>query len=287
MRTGPSRLILFGISVFICVGLIAVSATGLFGPLEGIVSIPLTFLQGITSGATRRITNFASDLSDIQSLQQRNADLERALINFQAEIVELREIKSDHQRIAALLNYRNSTQDRQYLPATVIARDTTGLLRTITIDRGSRDQIAVGMPVVTELGLVGRVYKVAAAQSQIQLVTDTNSFTNARLQTTRAEGSIVGRESGDLLMTFIPLNDEVKEGDSVVTSGIGGKFPRGIVIGQVTTSRLDDSRLFQEAVVRSLIDFNRLEIVLIVTNFQPIDLSTFGTPTPVPGAPVQ
>jgi hypothetical protein len=59
------------------------------------------------------------------------------------------------------------------------------------------------------------------------------------------------------------------------------------VIGQVTTSRLDDSRLFQEAVVRSLIDFNRLEIVMIVSNFQPIDLTTFGTPTPVPGAPVQ
>jgi len=121
----------------------------------------------------------------------------------------------------------------------------------------------------------------------VQLVTDTNSFVNARLQTSRGEGSVAGTASGDLRLTFVPLNDEIKDGDSVVTSGIGGKFPRGIVIGQVTTSRLDDSKLFQEAVVRSLVDFNRLEIVMVVTSFQPVDLSTFATPTALPGAPGQ
>ncbi len=282
-----SKLIIFGVAVFICVGLIAVSVTGLLGPFESLASIPLSLFQGASSGVTHRVTNLANDISDVQSLQQRNADLERALINFQSEIVELREIKADYDRIAALLNYRGINTDRQYLAATVIARDTTGLLRAIVIDRGSRDGVSVGMPVVTELGLVGRVYKVAATNAQVELVTDTNSYVNARLQTSRAEGSIVGTDAGDLRMTFIPLNDEIKDGDSVVTSGIGGKFPRGIVIGQVTNSRLDDSKLFQEAQVRSLVDFNRLEIVLVITGFQPVDLSTFATPTPVPGAPGQ
>ncbi len=287
MRSGPSKLIVFGVAVFICISLIAVSVTGLLGPFESLASIPLGLLQSASSGVTHRVTNFANDLSDVQSLQQRNADLERAFVNIQSEIIELREIKADYARIAALVNYRGLNPDRQYLAATVIARDTTGLLRSIVIDRGSRDGITAGMPVVTELGLVGRVVKVAATNAQVLLVTDTNSFVNARLQSSRAEGSVVGTAGGDLRMTFIPLNDEIKQGDSVVTSGIGGKFPRGIVLGQVTNSRLDDSKLFQEAQVRSLVDFNRLEIVLIITSFQPLDLSSFATPTAVPGAPGQ
>src|SRR5262245_30734474 len=185
-----SKLIVFGIAVFICIGLIAVSVTGLLGPFESLASIPISLLQGASSSVTHRVTNLASDISDVQSLQQRNADLERALINFQSEIVELREIKADYERIASLLTYRGMNTDRQYLAATVIARDTTGLLRSIVIDRGSRDGVNIGMPVVTELGLVGRVYKVAATNAQVLLVTDTNSYVNARLQTTRAEGSI-------------------------------------------------------------------------------------------------
>jgi rod shape-determining protein MreC len=287
MRSAPSRLIVFSVAIFICLALIGFSLTGLLSPVESLASVPISFLQGASSGVTNKVTNLINDFSDVQSLQQRNVELEKALISFQSEIVELREIKADYSRVSALANYRDSNPDRQVLAATVIGRDTTGLLRTIIIDRGTRDGIQVGMPVVTELGLVGRVYRVAATNAEIQLVIDQNSFVNARLQTSRGEGSIVGTAGGDLRMTFVPLSDQIKDGDSVVTSGIGGKFPRGIVIGQVTNSRLDDSKLFQEAAVRSLIDFSRLEIVLVITNFQPVDLSAFATPTPVPGAPGQ
>ncbi len=287
MRSAPSRLIVFGIAVFVCIALIGFSLTGLLAPFESIASVPISALQGASSSLTHKVTDFFNNLSDIQSLQQRNVELEKALVSFQSEIVELREIKADYARVSALANYRDSNPDQQYLAATIIGRDTTGLLRSIIIDRGTRDGLQVGMPVVTELGLVGRIYRVAATNAEVQLVTDQNSYVNARLQTSRGEGSIVGTAGGDLRMTFIPLNDQVKDGDSVVTSGIGGKFPRGIVIGQVTNSRLDDSKLFQEAQVRSLIDFGRLEIVLVVTSFQPVDLSAFATPTPAPGAPGQ
>src|SRR5258707_3823038 len=287
MRSGAGRLILVGIAVFICLALIFASVTGLLRPLEGIVSVPLGFLQGASNGVTNKVSGLVNNLSDYQSLQQRNAELERALVNFQSEIVQLREIKADYPRLAGLLNYKTSNPDSQYIATSVIGRDTTGLVRTITIDRGTRDGLQIGMPVLTELGLVGRIFRVAATNAQVQLVTDVNSYVNARLQTSRGEGSIVGTAAGDLRMTFIPLADQVADGDSVVTSGLGGNFPRGIIVGQVTNSRLDDTKLFQEAQVRSLVDFNRLEIVLVVTSFQPVDLSAFATPTPVPGIPGQ
>jgi rod shape-determining protein MreC len=285
MRSGPSKIVVLGVAVFLCILLIGGSVIGLLGPFESIAAIPLGFLQSLTSGVTHRVTNTVNDMNDVQALKQHSADLERALVNFQAEIVELREVKADYQRISALLNFRDANAGMQFLTATVNGRDTTGLLRSITLDRGSRDGVTVGMPVVTDLGLVGRVYRVTATNCQVELVTDTNSYINSRLQSSRGEGSVVGTASGDLRMTFIPLGDEVKEGDSVVTSGIGGKFPRGLLLGQVTNTRLDDTKLFQEAQLRSLVDFNRLEIVMIITSFQPADLSSFASPTP--GAPGQ
>lgn len=288
MQSASGRLVTFGAALFLCILLMALSVSGILGPVESLLSLPLSIAQGGASGVTNRVSQAVSDLSDYQSLQRRNEELERALINFQQEIVESREIKADYPRLAALLQYRDANADQQFLAARIINRDTTGLLRTITLDRGTRDGLRVGMPVVTELGLVGRIYRTAATTAQVQLVIDTSSFVNARLQgESRAEGSIVGTASGDLRLTFIPLGAVVNVGDSVVSSGIGGKFPRGLLLGQVQVARLDDTRLFQEAQVRSLIDFSRLEIVMVMTSFEPLDLSSLATPTPAPGAPPQ
>lgn len=280
-----NRLVVFGVAAFLCVGLMAISLIGLLRPAESIATVPLALAQQAISSITQRVSEFFSTLSDFQTLRQRNADLERALINFQAEIVDLREVKSDYERLAGLMRYRDANADQQVLAATVVGREVTGMQRWIMIGVGTRDGIQVGMPVVTELGLVGRVSRVGATNAQVQLLNDTTSFVTARLQLTRAEGTIQGTSAGSLHMIYIPLGQRVQDGDSVVTSGIGGRFPRGILIGQVTSSRLDDSKLFQEAQVRSLIDFSQLEMVLVITNFEPLDMSAFATATPAAGAP--
>src|SRR5579859_42327 len=287
MRPESSRLITFGVALFICVVLIVLSVSGVLGPVQNLIAVPLAFVQHLVSGLSNEIDTLATQLGNLQNLQAENEALQRALVSYQAEIVQLREIKADYDRIAALLNYKDRTgiAARQYVPAAVIGRDTTGLLRTITIDHGQRDGLAIGMPVVTELGLVGRVTAVTSVSAQVLLITDTTSFVNTRLQKANAdssivEGSVQGTAGGNLRMTFIKLTDTITTNDLIVTSGIGGNFPRGLTIGQVTGSRLDDSKLFQEAEVRSLIDFNRLDTVLVITNFEPFDLSAFTTPIP-------
>lgn len=289
MRPESSRLITFGIALFVCVVLITLSVSGVLGPVQNLLAIPLSFVQHAVSGLADGIDNLSTQLAKLQNLQAENDALQRALVSYQAEIVQLREIKADYDRISALLNYKDRTgiTARQYVPAAVIGRDTTGLLRTITIDHGQRDGLAIGMPVVTELGLVGRISNITSVSAQVLLITDTTSYVNARLQKANpdssvVEGSVEGTAGGDLRMTFIKLTDTITSDDLVVTSGIGGNFPRGLTIGQVTGSRLDDSKLFQEAEVRSLIDFNRLDTVLVITNFEPFDLSAFATPTPGP-----
>ncbi|RMF80622.1 MAG: rod shape-determining protein MreC [Chloroflexi bacterium] len=273
IRSNP--ITFFFASVILTLLLLVGSITGVLTPVEHIIAFPLNFVSGIFNGVTLDGTQTLTDLSEIQSLRQRNADLEEALALFQAELVELREIASDYNRLADLLEYTRIASNQEFLAADVIGRDQSGFLRTIIINKGARDSLQVGMPVVTRQGLVGRIMDVSANASRVLLITDQSSAISARLQTSRAEGTVVGQLSGNLRMTFIPLSETIQEGDLVITSGLGGNFPPDIVIGQVTSRRQLEFELFQEAEVRSLNNFNTLEIVLVITNFEPVDISAF------------
>jgi len=268
-----NRGVYFAVMLLLAIGLIVASRTGVLAPLENVLATPLNAAAGAFQQVALRLSLGLGDLADFQSLQQRNAELEEALARLQAEVVDLREINNDYGRLAQLLDYTTNAQNQEFVTADVIAVDQTSALRSIAINRGTRDGIAIGVPVVTPQGLVGRIIEVGANASRVLLITDLSSYVSARLQTTRAEGTVNGQVSGNLLMTFIPLGEDVREGDIVLTSGLGGNFPPDLVIGQVTSTR--QAELFQEAQVRSLINFDTLEIVLVMTNFQPIDLSVF------------
>jgi rod shape-determining protein MreC len=273
--SNSNRLRLLLLCLIVCTGLIAISAAGTFAPVEGVAATPLNFLAGMFNGLTRSVARTVDDITEIQTLRQRNAELEEALAQFQAELVELREIASDYQRLADLWDYASTARNQQTVLAEVINFDPSGLRRTIVINRGTRDGIARGMPVVVRQGLVGRVTSVTANAARVLLVTDEASFVSARLQTSRAPGTVVGRLAGNLRMEQIPLDADVQEGDLVITSGLGGNFPADLTIGQVQSRRQFEFELNQQAEVRSLVDFDTLEFVLVITNFQPVDLSAF------------
>ncbi len=276
-----NRVVYFVVCLLACIGLIVASRSGVLAPVEGVISVPLNAVSGFFNRIALKLSTTASDLSEIQTLRQRNADLEESLAQFQSELVELREIASDYNRLTNLLDYKSSVQNEQFVTADVVGFDSNNAMRTISINRGARDGIATGMPVVTKQGLVGRIIDVSANASRVLLINDPSSSVSARLQTSRAigtvDGSVMGLRSGSLRMTLIPLNANIQEGDLVITSGLGGNFPADIVIGQVTSVRSQQFELYQEAEVRSLINFDTLEFVLVVTSFQPIDLSVFET----------
>jgi rod shape-determining protein MreC len=277
VRTWRSnRFVFLLVCLTFCLGLIFASQLGLLGPVRGLLATPINWISGLFNRVALDVAESVDQSSDPDVLRRRNADLEEALAQFQAELVDLREIASDYQRIAELLNYTSSRQNEEYVTADVIALADANLpLRTIVINRGARDGVAAGMPVVTQQGLVGRIIDVTANASRVLLITDSSSAISGRLQTTRAEGSVVGQPAGDLLMVFIPLDAQVPEGDLVITSGLGGNLPSDIVIGQVTNVQQREFDLTQQATVRSLINFDTLEIVLVITSFQPVDLSVF------------
>lgn len=270
-----NRPVFLIVSLFVCFGLMLLSQAGVLSPLEDVLSIPLNLVSGVFNNLALAMVGGVTDLAELQNLQQRNADLEEALAQFQSELVELREIASDYRRLTQLLDYTTTVQNQEFVTADVINVDQTGLRRTITINRGTRDGITNGMPVVTAQGLIGRVWDVSANAARVLLITDRDSAISARLQSSRAQGSVQGQLSGNLRMTMIPLDAAVQVGDLVITSGLGGNLPPDLPIGVVTSTRQFEFELFQEAEVTSLNNFDTLEFVLVITNFEPVDLSVF------------
>jgi rod shape-determining protein MreC len=128
------------------------------------------------------------------------------------------------------------------------------------------------MPVVTNQGLIGRVDAVIADAARVQLITDPASAINIRLQNADTDAVLIGSVTGDLSLDMISQEVTVESGDVVLTSGLGGGYPPDLIVGQVLNVRKRDFELFQQATVQPAVDFSRLEIVLVITNFRPVDI---------------
>jgi rod shape-determining protein MreC len=155
----------------------------------------------------------------------------------------------------------------------VIGRDPSPFLHYVIINAGSNDGVLRGMPVVTDQGLVGRIDAVIADAARVQLVTDPASKVNVRLQNAETEASLIGSVTGDVTLELIPQDITIEQGDLVLTSGLGGSYPPDLIIGQVVNVRSRDFDLFQQATVQPVVDFNRLQIVLVIINFKPVDIA--------------
>ena len=173
----------------------------------------------------------------------------------------------------ALLDFGRTNPQYSYIAATVIGREISPFLQYIIIDRGTNHGVRYGMPVVTQQGLVGRVDAVIAGAARVKLITDTTSVVNIRLQSAGIEAQLVGSLTGDVSLDMIPLEQVVEPGDVVLTSGLGGNFPPNVFVGQVLSTQRRDNALFQTATVQPIVDFESISAVLVVNNFQAVDIT--------------
>lgn len=264
----------------LCVFLILLSFLGTLAPAEGILRVPLTALERVFGGASSDFTTFAEEMAEFRALRLRNRELEKALAQYQSELAELRAFRSDYDRLVELSNYVGQKgADWRFITTDVIGRDVNGITRTIHIAAGTRSGVQIGDPVVTELGLVGRVVEVSATGAEVMLITDVNSSVTARVQNeTRETGLLRGSISGDLILDFVDVNGQLAENQQVFTSGETQAFPPNILIGQISSVGFSPNSLFKQASVQSLVDFENLDIVLVITNFEPVDLEIFEEP---------
>lgn len=232
------------------------------------VTLPV---QRLLREAGNELRGATGALGDTAALRERTAELEQIVAKLTVENLRLKEVEAENGRLRSLLQFRDANPSYTYKGGQVVGRivasEPSTIIQSIMIDIGSANGIEPGMPVVTELGLVGRVTDVYKNAARVLLITDSSSNVNTMLQNTRLRGILRGRAGQSPIMDYLPQDQSILVGDIVVTSGEGGRFPVGIPVGQVVEVEQNDVEMFQRAVVRTTVDFDTLETVLVVTNF--------------------
>lgn len=264
LQTTIIFLIVGGILVLAFGGYLGNASRGLGGSLVGV--------QNWFATRFAAIQDFLAAPRDIAALRQRNAELESEVSRLQGQVIELQQRVDETEILAALVDFSRANPESTYKGAAVIGRDPSPFLHYIIINRGSNDDILRGMPVVTNQGLIGRVDAVIADAARVQLITDPGSAINVRLQNADTDAVLAGSVTGDLSLDMISQDVTVEAGDVVLTSGLGGGYPPDLIVGQVLNVRKRDFELFQQATIQPAVDFSRLEIVLVITNFRPVDI---------------
>jgi rod shape-determining protein MreC len=250
--------------------LIAFSGIGLLRPLENVSYVILSPIEQILRSIALPIANTVSHYGDTRALSRENEALRSENERLNGELASLREGQVQTEELQRLLEVKNAIADQQFKAARISARSTSNLREMVAIDLGKSDGARVGMPVVTEgKTLVGTISEVNDGYSWVKLVTDVDSAVSSITLESRAQGVVSGGYNRRLTMEFVTQESSVKEGDTVLTSGLGGSYPQGLVIGRVTGVTGNPQEVFRQVTVQPLASLSRLENVLVMTSFTP------------------
>ena len=259
--------------ILVALGIVGLALGGYLTPLSRLLLNPIVSAQTWLAKRYQAVQSLINQPKDVTTLRQQNSQLEAENSRLQVQIVELQQQVTEAELLSTLVDYERRHVENQYTAASVIARDVSPFMHYVIIDRGSDDGLRKGMPVITQQGLVGSIAAVTAGAARVQLINDTGSSINVLLQQSGEEAVLNGQITGEIELDMIRQNATIQPGDLVMTSGLGGNYPANIVIGQVVTIRNEASALFQTASVQPAVDFSQLVIVLIIINFQPVDIS--------------
>jgi len=268
-RTQSSVLRPFALLVLASLLLLAARNTDVVRGSSTFLTQLLVPVQRVLADVGAAGDRFASAISQIDRLRDDNSRLQTENDRLTLENVRLREQAIVGQQAERLQKLRR-TIPFDSVPAQVIARDPTGILHSIVLGIGTDDGVKVGHVVLSDQGLVGRVSEVGTNYSKVLLVTDSSSVVSALVQGSRATGIVRGQFGDSLIMDWLLQTEPVKEGDVVITAGLGigdelrSLYPKGLVIGTIAQIQTAEAAAYNRAIITPAVDLRRLEHVLVV-----------------------
>ncbi|MDN0055406.1 rod shape-determining protein MreC [Collinsella ihumii] len=237
------------------------------GPIHavrsGVVTVtsPVRYVGSVVASPFNALGNIFSNLTASQEtlsdLKQQNAELT-------GQVAQLAEAKETAERLEGLLGLQ-STYNLQSTAARIIGGSSDAWSQTVTIDKGSLDGFEIGMPVCNAYGVIGQITEVALSSSTVLLINDETSGVSAMVQSSRAQGMLRGQADGSLRLEYVSTDYDVQVGDIVITSGLGGVFPKGLPLGTVSSVERRDNDVYYDIVVRTSASTENNEEVLVIT----------------------
>jgi rod shape-determining protein MreC len=224
--------------------------------------------QAAESALTYGASGLVHDYFDLVGVREQNVELRKQLAERQSERARLVELQVENRHLGDLLELKEALGTGA-VAANVIGSDATGLSRSLVLSEGSDDDLRRDMAVVSTEGVVGRLIAVSTGASRVLLIDDHNAALDAFDQRSRARGIIAGVVDDGLTMKYVDRSEDIKPGDTIVTSGMDGVFPRGLLVGQVGRVSQEGPGLFLNVEVKAAVDFRKLEQVLILTQKPP------------------
>ena len=238
--------------------------------LNNIISVPLSPVQGFLSSIGQRVEDGLSFFRDIDAVKKENESLKAEIAELRKQNRSLSALEVKNEELRQALNLKEQFGDYTILGANIIAVDPGNWFTVFKVDIGSREGVKSDSPVVTNTkGLVGRVISSDVTSSKILTIIDEESAVSGWISKAGGGHAIVRgdmslKEKGLCKMDYIPVDVDVEVGDVIETSGVGGIYPKGIVIGEVTEVRKTSSEMDRYAIIKPAADFKRLEEVYVL-----------------------
>lgn len=247
------------------------SQVGALTPFQGLFLQATEPIERGINGIFRPVAGLLSGAGEISDLRAENNRLRLENEDLRNQVGTLQQNGQQIKDLQEALNLTQGDASQQRLPANIVHRDNSSFTDVVTIDKGSDDGVQVGMVVESTKGtLMGKVTKVTAKSSFVRFITDTQSKVSAQVLETGADGSVRGTPGRGL--SFDLAQGEIQVGDTVVTAGLGGGYPRGLPIGRVVAVTGSNQDLYKKVIIEPGVRVGTAETVLVLTSFVPENL---------------
>ncbi len=220
-------------------------------------------VQSGTANFTRGISSIYHDYLNLVHVRQENERLQAELARVKADQARMAELEAENRHLSELLELRDA-MGVDAIAANVIGSDATGLSHTLILGQGSDSGLKPGMAVLSNEGVVGRIIAASPHASRVLLIDDHNSALDGFDQRSRSRGIVAGVVDDGMIMKYVDRSEDIKPADTIVTSGLDGIFPRGLLVGTVSSVHREGPGLFLNVQLAPAVNFRNLEQVLVV-----------------------
>ena len=268
-------IVLIAVLLSLIMGICSALSAGQVSPLSNIINVLATPIQNAASTISGGFHDFFEKISDFNRMAEENEELLKKLAETEKELRDAKKATLENEQLRAALDMKQRDASLVFESAEIVARGDNNISSTFMLDKGSLSGIAVNNCVVTADGMVGYISEVGINWSVVTTVIDTGMEASAIVSRTRdvasAEGDYELMRDGKFKLSYLEKDAQLVRGDTVETSGFGGLFPKGILIGRVEEVKSESHGITKYAVLAPCVDLSDIDHVLVIKSFEIIE----------------